>query len=247
MTLYNTNYTPSGSGWTVVKSPTSPPTTASWTLSGTCVAASTMAQTMRNGMNGFSAFGTAVSNNPLPVELLSFTGRASGTVNILEWITATELNNDFFTVERSKDGIQFEEIAMVDGAGNSTSATEYSATDKYPFAVTYYRLRQNDFDGSFTFSEIIAVQNKTNKLSITNIHPNPTTGKFEFEIWADVESKVTVAISDEVGRILKQDPVFLTQGFNRLQSDLREFSNGIYYMTLTGETEHSIVRKIIRY
>ncbi len=99
----------------------------------------------------------------LPIELLSFTGEANGETNILKWITATEINNDFFTIERSEDAINFIELGRVNGAGNSLSLKRYSMVDTKPYAnITYYKLIQTDFNGQFKPSEIIAVTRMSN-------------------------------------------------------------------------------------
>ena len=94
----------------------------------------------------------------LPIELLSFTGEQHNENNILKWITASETNNDYFTVERSFDAINFEEVGIVDGAGNSISTLNYSLIDNRPFdGVTYYRLTQTDFDGNHQSFGLISV------------------------------------------------------------------------------------------
>jgi alpha-tubulin suppressor-like RCC1 family protein len=104
---------------------------------------------------------TALCNvTPLPIELLSFTAVSeyqNSSVN-LKWKTATEINNDYFSVEKSKDGIHFETIATINGAGNSTQVLNYLFKDAQPFTgINYYRLRQTDYDGQSSVSEIVYV------------------------------------------------------------------------------------------
>ncbi len=114
------------------------------------------------GMTGFSTFtinGSSAPNTALPVELLFF----SATVNnqkqvILNWATASELNNDFFTVERSIDGLNWEVVEFVNGNGTTPLRNDYSTTDIRPFTgLSYYRLKQTDFDGAFEYSYIVSV------------------------------------------------------------------------------------------
>lgn len=77
----------------------------------------------------------------------------------LKWSTATETNNDYFLIERSKDGIEFESIINVDGAGFSTKKLTYSTSDNNPLSgLSFYRLKQVDFDGQFSNSEIVSVE-----------------------------------------------------------------------------------------
>jgi len=109
----------------------------------------------------------------LPIELVSFTGYGSGVNNNLIWETATESNNDYFTVEKTIDGQSFEILGNVTGAGNSTHLNKYSLVDyKVNRIVNYYRLKQTDFDGNHKYSDLISIDNtKINKeiSSITNL------------------------------------------------------------------------------
>src|SRR5690606_38659659 len=114
------------------------------------------------------------SNNVLPIQLLSFTAKPIDNKEVLtQWTTATETNNDFFTVERSVDALNFKEIGTVNGAGNSNNAIKYRFSDKNPFAGTsYYRLKQTDFDGKFSYSEIESVFISNSRLAINSIYKN---------------------------------------------------------------------------
>jgi len=98
------------------------------------------------------------SNNPLPIELIAFNAQSLDAEVLLSWSTATETNNDFFTLERSSDGQTFKKIGQVDGAGNSSRLLNYAYSDtKSSPAISYYRLKQTDFNGTFTYSKIIQV------------------------------------------------------------------------------------------
>lgn len=115
----------------------------------------------------------------LPITLVSFFGEAfNETTNVLKWITSTEINNDFFTLERSSDAINFEPIATISGAGNSNQINNYSAFDyiQYSSSVThYYRLKQTDFDGKFTYSDIVVLNNNFSH----NVYYNHTLQQLE--------------------------------------------------------------------
>jgi len=119
---------------------------------------------------------------PLPIELLSFEARLSGEVINLVWTTASETNNDYFTVERSKNGLDFEDIIKVDGAGTSQRGITYLAVDDNPplfplnkggQGVVYYRLKQTDYDETFTYSKIVAInlEASASALAIDQIYP----------------------------------------------------------------------------
>jgi hypothetical protein len=98
----------------------------------------------------------------LPVELLSFNGVFNKTYNQLNWSTTTEINNDFFTIERSKNGIDWEFVNNIEGSGNSYSLKEYECKD-YKFIdnlINYYRLKQTDYSGDYKYSSIISINNE---------------------------------------------------------------------------------------
>jgi hypothetical protein len=108
----------------------------------------------------------------LPIELMSFTANKSGADVQLNWATASETNNDYFTVQRSDDGISFDEVSRISGAGNSNTMLYYSLIDLLPYeGISYYRLMQTDFDGMFAYSALVSIDLET---SIeVNIYPNP--------------------------------------------------------------------------
>ena len=119
--------------------------------------------------------GSLTADNPLPVELLNFYATLNNRKVDLTWQTASEHNNDFFTVERSADGFNFEPILFKDGAGNSTTLLSYSDKDLQPLeGVSYYRLKQTDFDGAFDYSDIRVVSTSTDAQVL--IYPNPSSG-----------------------------------------------------------------------
>lgn len=114
------------------------------------------------------------SDTPLPIELLSFSAEPTEHSITLKWETASELNNDYFTIERSKDGLFWEEIKEIEGAGNSNRLIHYQYVDNSPLnGISYYRLSQTDFDGTKEEFDIISVNyDRSNKLSL---YPNPAS------------------------------------------------------------------------
>lgn len=136
----------------------------------------------RKNLTAFSEFGGgggSGSGQGLPIELVKFTATIAGSEVKIEWTTATETNNDFFTVERSKDAITFEPIGVFDAAGNSAIERLYSTFDKNPLpATSYYRLKQTDIDGSFTYSVIAAVTFDAVENSVSiSLTPNPVINR----------------------------------------------------------------------
>lgn len=97
--------------------------------------------------------------SPLPIELLTFQASPEADKVLLEWATAAEVNNDFFTIERSSDGELWQELLFHQGSGNTSSRTEYEIEDDQPLqGISYYRLKQTDFDGSFEYFPMVAVE-----------------------------------------------------------------------------------------
>lgn len=125
-------------------------------------------------------FGSGTFNNPLPIELLFFDAYPSGKVVKVDWTSGTELNNDFYTVERSSDAIHFERVGFVNGNGNSSEELSYSFVDENPLIGTsYYRLRQTDFDGNFEIFPMVPVSMED--VIDLLVYPNPALDKVTIE------------------------------------------------------------------
>lgn len=145
----------------------------------------------------------------LPIELLSFTanynsdlptGQAGNAVDI-KWSTASETNNDFFTIERSADGMFFTEINVVDGAGNSTSVLNYSTVDGSPLSnISYYRLKQTDFNGNYSYSEIISVEKNENDFEIVNTLYSQSQNQMTVYFNCNNNCRITFELYDLMGR-----------------------------------------------
>lgn len=147
---------------------------------------------IRYGLTSFSEFAIgreSTNGNPLPIELVSFTAGANNNGEVvLNWITAIEINNDYFTIERSTDGINFEEVARIAGAGSSTVTNTYTTIDNQPASgLSYYRLKQTDFDGTFEYSNTVSVKIGATEPTVQiSVYPNP----------ANVGQQIQVNISD---------------------------------------------------
>lgn len=129
-------------------------------------------------LTGFTLSGNLSGiNTNLPIVLTYFTVSANQDCVTIHWQTASEENNNYFTIERSVNAVDFDSILTINGAGNSTATLNYSANDYYPVEGTaYYRLKQTDFDGKYSSSDIISVQyarNHSFELSILDISPMP--------------------------------------------------------------------------
>jgi hypothetical protein len=153
----------------------------------------------------------------LNIELLDFKAELKNNQVELTWITSNEINNDFFTIERSIDGVTFESQNIIKGAGNSLNTIIYTSEDETPLVgTTYYRLKQTDFDGSYSYSKIESVYlNKSNRIEV---YPNPNeTGLLK--ITTGNSNTYEVKLIDCLGRIIyesKLDLFYLRNRFKRI-------------------------------
>jgi hypothetical protein len=184
--------------------------------------------------DGFSVVGPPPGATP--VTLINFNASKESDIIKLTWLTATEINNDYFTVEKSKNGVDFTNVDIVDGAGNSQSTLNYQTTDHSPYnGISYYRLKQVDYDGTVSYSKIVAVNFKDNK-NIT-VYPNPGTGIFNIQ-GLGTESEITVR--NPLGQTILIKRTFSDSS----EIDLRDQLSGVYYIKINnGDT--SISAKII--
>jgi len=123
--------------------------------------------------------GPAILGTPLPITLISFDAEIDNTSVKLIWATSSEINNNFFTIERSENGLAFENIAEISGSGNSNTTKTYEQYDDSPLIGTsYYRLKQTDFDGKFEYVDILAITFNKDDDGICTLHvyPNPCIG-----------------------------------------------------------------------
>ncbi|MEM6378120.1 MAG: T9SS type A sorting domain-containing protein [Bacteroidota bacterium] len=185
----------------------------------------------------------------LPVELAAFDGKISGENIALSWTTLSEVNNDYFEVQRSKDGIDFETIGTVDGKGTTSTISQYLFRDEKPVnGHNYYRLLQMDFDGHFSPSDIISVEYKYDKLDILTF-PNP----FDQSVSIDFRfgnshanlSHQEIKIYDVVGSLVYDKPVLLNNLTVTL--DLSMLSSGTYYLITIDELGGMITQKLVKF
>jgi hypothetical protein len=182
----------------------------------------------------------------LPVELGSFTGERKERTNVLNWEAISQINNDYFTVERSSNGQNWEAMGIVEGAGTTQEIINYSYLDENPFnGVTYYRLRQTDFDGKDRLSHTISIVSTIVADGLfTELFPNPTNGAFYFNYAGkDFNSAIEITILNSAGQLIKVDSF---ENYSKNQSisiDTDNLSNGVYQILLK-QNDKTEVRRI---
>lgn len=209
------------------------------TTSGGCSGGSAGSITTSLVVTAFSPFtfgSMSGSVNPLPVELLRFTGTLNKAGETeLEWVTASERNNDYFTLERSQNGLDFEPLAQVDAAGNSNQIKTYKHKDPSPYSgSTYYRLKQTDFDKSFTYSRIVTVT-KTGSIGFS-LSPNPIQNMtVHLSLEGNFEQGAKLLMYDAAGQWLFEQEICCNAGRSVSELDVelnRNLTPGVYLVKL---------------
>jgi hypothetical protein len=186
-----------------------------------------------NGITSFSG-GTGaiilVPDQTLPIDWQSFTGTTDNKFNYLNWVTASELNSSHFEVQRSKDGILFENIGSVTAAGMSNSPRTYNHTDRNPYVgINYYRIRMVEIDGTDAYSNVIALEIKDMSNGYV-VYPNPTADVITYQFSSDKSEDVQVELLDMLGRVIFDKTYNAVGGINQIMLDLKIYPSGSYLM-----------------
>lgn len=197
--------------------------------------------TLATGINGFNSWWTLSSAaNPLPVTLVEFQGKRMNDYNLLEWTTLSELNNDRFEIEKSADGTSFQWIGTVNGNGTTTTPNMYKFRDVNPASGNnYYRLRQVDFDGTASYSNVINIVFRMTGTPL--VFPNPALKGTLLSV-NDNESVIRIIqVTDMSGKIVLQ---FQDNGWNSGIStdDLAQGTYLLRFITLDDQVQtHPLV------
>lgn len=197
--------------------------------SGTITSTST--PTVFSSFSIFTLGNRIGGNNPLPITLINFTAKENFDNVLLEWQTANETNNDFFTIEKSDNGENWTEVTKVQGAGNSQDLLSYQAFDANPFVGTsFYRLKQTDFDGTFTYSPVVRVffSNGDQKQTV-QVFPVPSNDRvFISGIKADESAAITVFSA--LGQQVSNQVAVTRHSDNRIELHINKLATGIYFL-----------------
>ncbi len=196
---------------------------------------------------------TDASNGTLPVSLTFFRAKVQGAEVLLEWETAEEINNDFFTIERSGDGRKFEKIATIPGSGNSQRPISYSFTDPFPLPeISYYRLRQTDFDGQFEVFKAVAVSleaslETSQAPSISKVAPNPFQSSFRVDFTVATSGTALIQLMNTRGRVVASEEVSVYAGRNQHKFyQAEQLQSGIYLLRLVFNGKPSSAARIMK-
>jgi hypothetical protein len=199
------------------------------------------------GITSFSDFTGNGGGTPLPISLLSFEATPQDGKVALEWVTLSETNNAFFTVERSSDLSEVHTLARVDGAGNHNGKLTYSAIDDHPLLGTsYYRLRQTDFSGENTYTQWVAVQLIGMANAQLMLYPNPVHNGMLFVETSgfDENENIRIEFCDLSGKNLLLSNMSPGSASTRTTIDLADLQSGVYLMHIQYKG-HKEIRKIV--
>lgn len=185
----------------------------------------------------------------LPVEYLRFDANRQNESVLIEWITVSEINNDYFLVQKSINGTEFETIGKIDGAGNSTDQLEYDFIDRQPFeGYNYYRLKQVDYDGKFKWSNVVAVKFENKNLGLS-IYPNPaqTIDDIYLDVYNLKSDMIRILIMDAKGVLMDEMNNSITN--RQLKMNLgvwtrSQYKSGYYFVRLI-DGDKSILKSFL--
>lgn len=193
---------------------------------------------------GFSEFAIGGGGVPIPIELLRFDAQLSGGKVNLNWSTATETNNSFFTIEKS-NGKDFKEVVRVDSEGNSSELHDYSAVDEKPFTgISYYRLKQTDINGQEDYSNTVTVKNESLANEII-VFPNPAEGSVKLKLSAALPEIETV-IYDQLGAVSYNKTFHQPGNASVIEIPLKDkLPPGVYYLQVSAGKEDLLIQQIV--
>ena len=181
----------------------------------------------------------------LPTEIVSFDANLENEVVKTTWTTATEINNDYYVVQRSKDAINFEQIGTVQGAGNSSIILNYTFYDEHPYkGISYYRLKQVDFNGDYSYTGIKSVY--LAPISILNIYPNPAKNFVNIIIGTPSDMNITAEVFNNIGQRITKIEKIITTGRSNLTINTSNLSSGNYIFKITTPNDTTLEKEFIK-
>jgi hypothetical protein len=197
-------------------------------------------------LNGPQVLGTGT----LPIELINFSATPNNNNVVLDWSTATEINNNYFNIERSTDAINFTVINKINGAGNSTQIINYSAIDNAPLdGILYYRLKQTDFNGNYKFSNIVDVSFINQNEFSFEIFPNPNDGEIvNLKMSNRIDEQALVKVYSSNGKLIfDKNMILKSDGENICIINLSDkLSSGLYLLTITTSQNNYCKRFVVK-
>lgn len=183
------------------------------------------------------------ANGTLPLILLEFSATVLRESVLLNWITANEQNTRDFEIQRSGDNLLFNTIAIVNAAGFSTANTAYRFTDINPLTATnFYRLKQNDKDGAFTYSLVRKITINTKNTPLLKLVNNPVSNEAVLKYVSTEKDKVQIRVIEQSGKLMFSKQVSVDAGINQLRLQTMSLPGGIYQIEVSSSKYHQYVK-----
>ena len=205
---------------------------------------------LRYATDSFSDWTVGGTATPLPVEMTTFTAQLQDETSAkLNWITASEINNDHFDIERSEDGRTFAKVGEKAGHGTTQIINRYDYVDRFGPSVLspvlYYRLRQVDYNGAFTYSEVrkVVLAAKTEGVKVWYNHD---IVKLQGVITVNNDRQVAVKVIDAQGKPVAEQSIHVTKGGNAIELDMQGYAQGVYTFIYSSD-EGVQTKKFIKY
>ena len=198
--------------------------------------------------NFFTTLNTSTTDacfcsSPLPIELISFDAFVNEDNVTLKWVTASENNNSFFEIERSFDGIRFDFVGALESQGNSNTNQYYSLVDENKVVgEIYYRLKQIDLDGTYTYSDIVAIHNDSENI-IATVIPNPITDRAIVKFGNELPERTKLQLLSATGQVLQT--LYITGSSQEI--NMQKLERGIYFLRIkNAKKDQKAFYKIIK-
>lgn len=187
--------------------------------------------------NDYPGPNTNFHEGSLPVEIIYFKDILHINGVELEWSTASETNNDYYTIERSNDGINYDKIGIVYGSGNSNSVLTYSFSDVNPLiGISYYRLKQTDYDGKFDYCGVVCIKRNETTQNIS-IYPNPAQDYLFIKNINFDGKEIVISVYNEIGTSTYRD----TTSNELIRINISNFKKGVYYLKIENENFMKVI------
>ena len=200
------------------------------------------AQYSISSFSGGGGGGGAQAGGALPIVLLDISVKEVGYANRLDWSTASEVNNDYQSIQKSYDGqTGWIEVGRVAGTNQESGISNYTLLDKQPFGLTYYRLRSVDYDHREEYSGIIQLKRKDASI-ISRVYPNPTSEILNLEVESLQAESMSYEVYDMAGKLLISKKVQNQKGMNNYQINVRHLPLGVYQLLVKRNDVAEIMR-----
>ena len=184
-------------------------------------------------------------STPFPVKWLTFTGRKNeNNTVLLQWSTASEINNDHFEIERSINGIEYNVIGKMNAATGSGEQHYLYNDNKPTYGVNYYRLKQVDKDGKFTYSKIVKVIVSKSGVQYL-VYPNPTVDKSIVRMFTDMNN-VTIRLNDALGKVVYKNSIAVVKAGEEIEIPVKGYGKGVYVLSINTDSSSHIEKVIVQ-